>query len=926
MDFTQLWNTLSANPLAVAIISVIATALVINFAPWLSRQLVRLGGALVAFAGGRGQDFQFERKYLNWLIDRHAYLGLVAPNVAVQMRGHKQTTDLEQVFVDLQLTSSGGGETETRAIQDVERYLPGRRRTEGIWRYVPERFRPEERRVISQLGSVVEQHKRLVIRGDPGSGKTTLMKYLAVTCARSRRNHPRQGDSSTVTRERLGWDMRPFPVFVSLGKQGAVVTWAKNQTLLDTFADEFASELSGCPDGFFERRLKRGNCLVLLDAFDEIGSRDGRAAMARHVAGLLNNTWHPTNRLVVTTRIVGYEEQLDPHGFTVQTVQPLTREQMRELVDLRYRALAVNESLNQTPDRRALVNQDFVRRAQRLNAELSKNPRLRELGANPLLLSLIVLVDSFKARLPEERHILYRDCVEILTENWQAYKKEMMGVLRTDRKDDLNLEQKIELLKGLAVTMQEQRTDVQEGQVPLLRRRAQDLIAVELPRYLAAQLPADPDARTALVRQKADEWLEGIKLESGILEEFGFDRTTGEPLVRFSHLTFQEYLAAAAYKDIPGVPTVLEHNLLHSVWEEVVLLYMALSPAGRANEFAERLLERSTSQDARGLWIAARAVTDKIALEESTRLRIMNGLHDALTSPDAKSRERACELLEQLGTRDSALHLVKVLETDTEWSVRYAAGRALGRLGDPRFDKLESETVSVPAGEFLMGKGDEQHTVPLSAYRIGKYPVTNAEYKRFVDETDHPVPNADWGGSYNWDSVTRMYPEGRANHPVVLVSWHDARAYCEWLSHKTGKLYHLPTEAEWEKAASWDNAQNTKRVYSWGDEFDKDKCNTFQGCCKVVIAVEKRELCSRQDLPHSDDAHPGSWTTRPAVISPAPNCSRPPSSVPHARCVACTDLRARCHPDDSATHFQSANARAPTPASAAALLPLPSDW
>jgi formylglycine-generating enzyme required for sulfatase activity len=101
---------------------------------------------------------------------------------------------------------------------------------------------------------------------------------------------------------------------------------------------------------------------------------------------------------------------------------------------------------------------------------------------------------------------------------------------------------------------------------------------------------------------------------------------------------------------------------------------------------------------------------------------------------------------------------------------------------------LEPEVVHIPAGKFLMGSSDDdeqandnekpQHKVELPAYRIGKYPVMNTEYQVFVKETGHRSPRG-------WDDD--RYPEEQGDHPVVNVSWEDARAYCGWLSEKTGK-------------------------------------------------------------------------------------------------------------------------------------------
>lgn len=132
---------------------------------------------------------------------------------------------------------------------------------------------------------------------------------------------------------------------------------------------------------------------------------------------------------------------------------------------------------------------------------------------------------------------------------------------------------------------------------------------------------------------------------------------------------------------------------------------------------------------------------------------------------------------------------------------------------------FEPQTVRIPAGPFLMGSTDEheepQHTVDLPEYFIGKYPVTNAEYQAFVRETGHAPP-------WHWDG--EAYPEERGDHPVVYVTWHDALAYCQWLSEKTGKTYRLPSEAEWEKAARGADG----RTYPWGDAWDETRLNSAE--------------------------------------------------------------------------------------------------
>jgi formylglycine-generating enzyme required for sulfatase activity len=150
---------------------------------------------------------------------------------------------------------------------------------------------------------------------------------------------------------------------------------------------------------------------------------------------------------------------------------------------------------------------------------------------------------------------------------------------------------------------------------------------------------------------------------------------------------------------------------------------------------------------------------------------------------------------------------------------------------------FEPQMVRIPAGEFLMGtRGGDLHTiarkygferryiarevpwhkVAVKEFEIGKYPVTNFEYRAFVQDTGHDPPDH-WEGG--------QYPEELGDHPVVYVTWHDAVAYCEWLSEKTGQPYRLPSEAEWEKAARGTDGQE----FPWGDEWDESRCNTAQG-------------------------------------------------------------------------------------------------
>ncbi|HET91342.1 MAG TPA: CHAT domain-containing protein [Chloroflexi bacterium] len=146
------------------------------------------------------------------------------------------------------------------------------------------------------------------------------------------------------------------------------------------------------------------------------------------------------------------------------------------------------------------------------------------------------------------------------------------------------------------------------------------------------------------------------------------------------------------------------------------------------------------------------------------------------------------------------------------------------------------EIVLIPVGPFWRGSppgapGAQPNEAPrlkldVAAYRIGRYPVTNAQYACFLAANpDHPIPYSDdvKHHDYNWNPRTRNYPDGKAEHPVVLVNLEDAMAYCRWLSEMTGQPFRLPKEEEWEKAAR--GLCPDERDYPWG-AWREGYCNT----------------------------------------------------------------------------------------------------
>lgn len=216
-------------------------------------------------------------------------------------------------------------------------------------------------------------------------------------------------------------------------------------------------------------------------------------------------------------------------------------------------------------------------------------------------------------------------------------------------------------------------------------------------------------------------------------------------------------------------------------------------------------------------------------------------------------RERIHGALLMLSEREqqiALIDLVRMVATPNQYSVmeRVSVGKALSFIGDPRIRTLEPAMARVPAGAFTMGTAieavdellgeiafaedeSEEHsrtvrsvllmetparTVELTAFSIGRYLVTNLEFRSFVLSGGAPAREY-------WDGTT--LDPWIQNQPVHGVSWDEAVGYCDWLANETGRPYRLPTEEEWEKAARGTDG----RRFPWGNTFGYTSANVWEG-------------------------------------------------------------------------------------------------
>ena len=730
--------------------------------------------------------------YLRYLIESNRRLQLKG----IRSAGQLVNIDLEQVYVTLTTTGHRAVAEEQCWLDKAAKPAPGeaKRMVSMAQDFSRETVRDEKISVQKALAA----HPRLVVLGDPGSGKTTLLKYLALTYARS------YAGESDLVKERLDLEESLLPILLPLRNFARHLDSNPTDTtldgpvlLLDYLRKFFTSQDVTLPERFFADRLQRGNCAVLLDGVDEVADTDMRQRISRMIDRFTIS--YPDNRYVVTSRIRGYTENARLNeGYCVSRVRDFNR------ADIKLFLIYWNRAVETTLIREEsdFTRQEAEERTNILLDAIDNSERVRELAVNPLLLTVIALVQRYRAQLPQRRTELYEEAIEVLLGKWDEAKGLATKTAMTGRKLDAGDQRS--MLEPIALWMME--------------HRAREIEMVELRRQLGQQF-AKMTSDLEQADSAAEDILRLINERSGLLTE------RGQGIYSFSHLTFQEHLAARAVADRKDYISYTLNRLDDSWWREVVLLqagYLSTQGKQRVTGLIESIMDcKHEPEPYHNLVLAAECLRDvgQARVEGGLWQEVEQRLRAEFEPPLGKAGIMK-KVWSAIGRRPNQSYVVRR---------RAAAAEALARIENggsgtqPAFWRLpygEPLWVNVLAGEFWMGSdrglAEESpvHRVFLESFLIAKVPVTNAQYRLFVDAAGHNAPR-------HWEDG-RVTP-GLKGHPVVNVSWHDALAYCRWLAEVTGKPVTLPSEAQWEKAA---RGSDDQRDYPWGGAWNDSYCNT----------------------------------------------------------------------------------------------------
>ena len=679
--------------------------------------------------------------------------------------------------------------------------------------------------------------KEVVLLGDPGSGKSSLVRHILADLAKSELEDTAPLFSGTegllpvfiLLRElapRLAEEVLPPNHDKRRERLAALVVEQVKAYAEAVNAAEYAAGI--------ERVFTDENVFLVLDGLDEV-AYELRILVREAVRAVLDQ--YNLLRVIITCRIRSYTGDSVFDGVSTFTLAKLDEELIASFVDNWYKAQCELGRVNESEQRERSID---------LKTVATKAPLL-SLASNPMLLTTMTIIHQQETVLPKERVKLYDKAVDLLLKRWQLGKGEAAKELATYiESHDKKMRPIMERLAFEAHT-----AGAGDEAADLQRMESIELLS---------------DAQYLGHEGLASQFLDYVDERAGLL--IGRGGTPQRPRVySFPHRQFQEYLAGCYIVGAPRASRRLRKLAKEGdFWTEAVVLGIE-EQVYNSGSYGPYTVLNLASQLSQLLTPASSEAEERLVLWMS---KVPEVIGASEVAGDPGDVEPGGVLLERLQGQ-----LVRLLGGTLPPIERAEAGRTLAKIGDPRVEKLTLKDMAfcyVPQGPFEMGSTDYDNEKPEATfeiaytYWIGQSPVTQAQYTPFVEAGAYE--NKQWWTDAGWAYIQKQerrsreeygYPFELANHPVVGVTWYEAHAYCKWLTayaHEKqwlspGFRLVLPNEPEWEKAARGGleipqrpigarlsrlrlpgsigvrENENAKRRYPWGDEVTSNHCNYY---------------------------------------------------------------------------------------------------
>ncbi len=378
------------------------------------------------------------------------------------------------------------------------------------------------------------EFRRLAILGAPGSGKTTLMRYLALMYAsrNPRPLHPKAPQYLPVLLylRDIYEEILTKPE-ISLAE--LLTQWVQNLQRVDPLK---------LPKNWFTQQLRKGKCLVLLDGLDEVANMTHRQAVSQWVDQQMSD--YPETPFILTSRRLGYEEAQLKQAVQVLEVEPLSSEEIEKFVNNWYQEVERTRRMGEDD---LATKEAASRNAQDLLKQINQHQALQDLASNPLLLTLIARVHQQNQSIPLKRVELYQSICEVML----GKRQEAKGI-----QSPLTIREKFSVLQPLALE--------------LMGRQTRQFQLEEVETLFGEHLGKLPNPPQPL------EFLKQLQAVDALIAK------EREGDYEFAHLSFQEYLAAVEVKETKQEKIfreALDNPKKLSWWAETMRLYAAQTDA-----------------------------------------------------------------------------------------------------------------------------------------------------------------------------------------------------------------------------------------------------------------------------------------------------------------------------------------------------------
>ena len=698
---------------------------------------------------------------------------------------------------------------------------------------------PDERKdkPLSAVEALLNaQDRRMVLLGQPGSGKSTFARHL---CLRLAEVLVEPG-SYKLDEHLPGWQAKTalLPVFVSLRRFANYLTQpAAASGLVENYLQtqlDGLEKLRGFGPALLAELREKGGAVVF-DGLDEVAA-DCRARVKQALIEFAND--YPRCLTFATCRVFSYRQETTWRlPWEDHTLADFDQAKIRQFIDGWYGALAL---MNPSSPVKYQVKADTLK-----GIFDPDDPRgLLDLAGTPLLLTVMAIVHAHK-ELPDSRVGVYRECVNILLLRWQGA-----------REGDMKGMPLLNALTAHGITDQKLQKGLRE--VAYQAQHSGDTLRGSGNRALVSE---------AIIRGYMHKWLQaegldvfveycrhanGLLLTERVTEA---DEGVTNAWFVFPHLTFQEYLAAMYLVDqsVDGLKEAVQ-RAGDPAWWEVARFYGEhlchdeySSNQIFAKDFLERLCPVAPPADDAGwrrVWLAGallpgwRKETPEEDQDEALIKRINQRLMEVMDAAtalrdDQPARAAVGRVLAAVGDPRPGVGLGEDGLPDILWVPVPSTAKVIASGHYPNFTGLRLGTGAKPDKD---ARSNEQWPVDkapftLDDFELAAFPVTVKQFRPFVEQGGYAEDrfwsaegkrnrdNNGWQAPRLWDDRAWMV----SNHPVVGLSWYEAEAYCHWLNAQlpAGQAVRLPTEAEWEWAARGPEGW----IYPWGDDWQAWRCN-----------------------------------------------------------------------------------------------------